>query len=114
MATARQERVNRWAQFAKGESIMRNARLGLAAGAITACASGAAAVLWAGGGTPHLDADKIGQAAGAKATTTKDGVVRLAWSRTDVKVTVDGMALAPAAGLGSWAGFTPAKHGAMV
>jgi hypothetical protein len=69
--------------------------------------------LRAGGGA-HLDAGMIGQAAGTKATTTKDGVVRLAWSRTDVKVTVDGMAFPPAAGLGSWAAFTPAKHGAMV
>src|SRR5438445_8685556 len=61
-----------------------------------------------------LDADKIAQAAGSKATTTKDGVVRLAWSRSDVKVTVDGMPFKPAAGLGSWAAFTPTKHGAMV
>src|SRR5206468_598511 len=34
--------------------------------------------------------------------------------RTDVKVNVDGMPLKPAAGLGSWAAFTPSKHGAMV
>lgn len=73
-----------------------------------------AALTAGGGGEPRLDADKIGQAAGTKPTTTKDGVVRLAWSRTDVKVTVDGMAFPPAAGLGSWAAFTPAKHGAMV
>src|SRR5215472_18220227 len=62
----------------------------------------------------ELDADKIGAAAGAKATTTKDGVVRIAWARTDVSVTVDGMPLNPFAGLGSWAAFTPAPHGAMV
>src|SRR5262245_1220584 len=61
-----------------------------------------------------LDADKIGQAAGTKATTTKDGVVRIAWPRTDVKVTVDGMPLKPFAGLGSWAAFKLAPHGAMV
>jgi hypothetical protein len=61
-----------------------------------------------------LDADKIGTAAGTKATTTPDGVVRIGWPRTDVKVTVDGMPLKPFAGLGSWAAFTPAKHGAMV
>jgi hypothetical protein len=61
-----------------------------------------------------LDADKIGAAAGTKATTTKDGVVRIGWPRTDVKVTVDGMPLKPFAGLGSWAAFTPAQHGAMV
>lgn len=61
-----------------------------------------------------LDADNIGTASGAKATTTPDGVVRIGWPRTDVKVTVDGMPLKPFAGLGSWAAFTPAKHGAMV
>jgi hypothetical protein len=85
----------------------------LASGVIAALVIRAGAALWAGGGT-HLDAEKIGQAAGTKATTTKDGVVRLGWSRTDVKVTVDGMAFPPAAGLGSWAAFTTAKHGAMV
>lgn len=61
-----------------------------------------------------LDADKIGTAAGAKATTTPDGVVRIGWPRTDVAVKVDGMPLKPFAGLGSWAAFTPTKHGAMV
>src|SRR5262245_63311129 len=61
-----------------------------------------------------LDAEKIGTAAGAKATTTKDGVVRIAWPRTDVAVQVDGMPLKPFAGLGSWAAFGPAPHGAMV
>src|SRR5689334_18518902 len=64
--------------------------------------------------TGTLDAEKIGAAAGVKATTAPDGVVRIAWPRTDVKVTVDGMPLKPFAGLGSWAAFTPAKHGAMV
>ncbi|MBI3410634.1 MAG: DUF1259 domain-containing protein [Planctomycetes bacterium] len=62
----------------------------------------------------HLDADKIGAAAGSKATTTKDGVVRLARARTDVKVTVDGLAYQPFGGLGSWAAFTSTAHGAMV
>lgn len=61
-----------------------------------------------------LDADKIGKAADAKATTTPDGVVRIGWARTDVAVKVDGMSLKPFAGLGSWAAFAPAKHGAMV
>jgi hypothetical protein len=75
--------------------------------------SGAGAALLAGGGA-HLDADKIGQAAETKATTTKDGVVRLGWPRSDVKVTIDGMPFSPAAGLGSWAAFSAAKHGAMV
>jgi hypothetical protein len=65
-------------------------------------------------GVRRLDADKIGAAAGIRATTTKDGVVRLAWARTDVPVRVDGMALKPFAGLGSWAAFATAAHGVMV
>lgn len=62
----------------------------------------------------RLDAEKIGQAAGVKATASPDGIVRISWARTDVAVKVDGMALHPFAGLGSWAAFAPAKHGAMV
>lgn len=58
-----------------------------------------------------LDAKRIGAASGATATTTPDGVVHLGWSRTDVKVTVDGVPLPPAAGLGSWAAFSPMPHG---
>ena len=61
-----------------------------------------------------LDPEKIGAAAGTKATITKDGVVRIGWPRADVAVRVDGMPLKPFAGLGSWAAFTPADHGAMV
>jgi hypothetical protein len=61
-----------------------------------------------------LDPDAIATASGAKTTTTPDGVVRIAWARTDVSVSVDGMPLKPFAGLGSWAAFTPAPHGAMV
>src|SRR5947209_9998151 len=61
-----------------------------------------------------LDAEKISKAAGTKATASPDGVVRIAWARTDVAVKVDGMAVKPFAGLGSWAAFAPAKHGAMV
>ncbi|MBO0700047.1 MAG: DUF1259 domain-containing protein [Zavarzinella sp.] len=62
----------------------------------------------------QLDADKIAAAAGVKATRAPDGVVRIAWARTDVPVTVDGMPIKPFAGLGTWAAFTPAPHGAMV
>jgi hypothetical protein len=62
----------------------------------------------------HLDAAKIGAAAGAKPTVKPDGVVYLGWPRTDVAVKVDGMPLNPAAGLGSWAAFVAAPHGAMV
>jgi hypothetical protein len=58
-----------------------------------------------------LDANKIGTTAGTKATTTKDGIVRIAWARTDVPVRVDGMPLKPFAGLGSWAAFTATRTG---
>src|SRR5438105_3700174 len=61
-----------------------------------------------------LDAQKIADAAGTKPTATPDGVVRIAWARTDVKVQVDGMPFKPFAGLGSWAAFTASPHGAMV
>src|SRR5262249_52903116 len=58
-----------------------------------------------------LDAKAIGDAGGAMATTAPDGVVKITWARTDVKVTVDGMTLPPAAGLGSWAAFAPMADG---
>lgn len=58
-----------------------------------------------------LDAKRIGAASGATATTTLDGVVHLGWSRTDVKVTVEGVPLLPAAGWGAWAAFSPMPHG---
>jgi hypothetical protein len=61
-----------------------------------------------------LDAKAIGEASGAAATATPDGVVKIGWPRTDVTVTVDGMTLPPAAGLGSWAAFAPMATGAMV
>src|SRR6267378_2548603 len=60
------------------------------------------------------DAKAIGEASGATATTTPDGVVKIGWPRIDVTVTVDGMTLPPAAGLGSWAAFAPMATGAMV
>jgi len=67
-------------------------------------------------GSPEdrLDPDPIARGSGTKATTTPDGVVRIAWARTDVPVKVDGVPLKPFAGLGSWAAFTKAPHGAMV
>jgi Domain of Unknown Function (DUF1259) len=92
---------------------MRNRRiLHLGIGVLVAGVTG----LWLyAGQQPHqLDPEKIGQAAGTKATAVKDGVVRIAWARDDVKVTVDGMPLKPFAGLGSWAAFTAAPHRAMV
>src|SRR5437762_1355790 len=78
-------------------------------------AVGFVAILATFGQTPHgFDAGKIGAAAETKTTVAKDGVVRIGWSRTDVPVTIEGLAFKPAAGLGSWAAFAAAPHGAMV
>jgi hypothetical protein len=92
---------------------MRSKRLVLSIALPLACV-GAAWVAFAFGPEGRLDAEKIGTAAGAKAITAKDGVVRIGWARADVAVKVDGMPLKPFAGLGSWAAFTAAPHGAMV
>ena len=77
----------------------------LIAGLALACGSAVAA---------SLDAAAIGKAAGTKATVQNDGVVKIGWSRSDVPVTVDGIRLPPAAGLGSWAAFAPMGNQAMV
>lgn len=61
-----------------------------------------------------LDAGAIGRAAASEAKTAPDGIVRLAFPRSDVPVTVDGVSLRPFAGLSSWAAFAPAPGGAMM
>jgi hypothetical protein len=59
----------------------------------------------------ELDPAKITDASGIEAKPQSDGVVRISWSRGDVLVTVDGVRLPSAAGLGSWAAFAPAIAG---
>src|SRR5690242_19318581 len=86
----------------------------LAAVSVTAAVLAAGWLAFAQPPSHKLDPDAIATASGTKATTTPDGVVRLAWARTDVSVAVDGMPMKPFAGLGSWAAFTAAPHGAMV
>lgn len=61
-----------------------------------------------------LDPAAISKAAGVDAKAQPDGVVKIGWSRSDVQVTVDGMRLPPAAGLGSWAAFSAMGNQAMV
>jgi hypothetical protein len=82
--------------------------------ALCAAASVSAAVYAYAAPDDGLSAEAIGTAAATKATTTKDGIVRIAWPRNDVPFKVDGMPLKPFAGLGSWAAFSKAPHGAMV
>lgn len=59
----------------------------------------------------NVDPKVIEAASGATATAGADGVVRIGWSRADVEVKVDGMAMPPPAGLGSWAAFAAATDG---
>jgi hypothetical protein len=61
-----------------------------------------------------LSVDAIADSAGTEAKAMADGVVRIGWARDDVPVAVDGAALPPSAGLGSWAAFAPVSDGAMV
>ena len=65
-------------------------------------------------GARSLDPKIITEASGTQTNRAKDGVVTIGWPRTDVPVTVDGLKLPPAAGLGSWAAFMPTPDGAMV
>jgi hypothetical protein len=62
----------------------------------------------------RLDPGRIASASGARPTVAPDGVVKIAWPRTEVPVSVDGVPMKPFAGLGSWAAFAKAPHGAMV
>lgn len=62
----------------------------------------------------EIDPARIGEASGAVAKAQPDGVIRIGWSRDDVAVTVDGVRLPPAAGLGSWAAFMPMDENAML
>ncbi len=62
----------------------------------------------------EIDPARIGEASGTVAKAQADGVVRIGWSRDDVAVTVDGVRLPPAAGLGSWAAFMPMDENAML
>src|SRR3954471_6256368 len=91
---------------------MRRLQFAIAFGVLAAGLAAVGYGLRAAPEGPQLDPEKIGAAAATKATA-KDGVVRLAWARADVPVTVDGMPLKPFAGLGSWAGFTGAPHGGL-
>ncbi len=62
-----------------------------------------------------LDTARIDQLTGLKGKfNEKEGVYRVTFPRSDVKVVVDGWTMPPFMGLGTWAAFTPTKDGAMV
>jgi hypothetical protein len=62
-----------------------------------------------------LNTARIDELTGLKGKLNeKEGVYKVTFPRNDVKVVVDGWAMPPFMGLGTWAAFTPTKDGAMV
>lgn len=59
-------------------------------------------------------AAEVEQASGVKPTVHDGGVVRIAWPRADVAVTISGAPYIPPGGLTSWAGFQGTAHGVMM
>jgi len=72
--------------------------------ALGACTSASAA---------DIDWSKIDQAIGKKGSEQPGGVHKYGLPRSDLQVTVDGVAIKPALALGSWLAFQPAGDGAM-
>src|SRR5690348_15629165 len=61
----------------------------------------------------QIDWAKVDDAFGRKAMVTAD-VHRYGFSRSDLSVTLDGVAIKPGLALGGWVAFKPAHGGAMV
>jgi hypothetical protein len=68
--------------------------------------------------TPAFAADpdwnRVGQALGKSGTVQTGGVYRVGFPRTDLKVSLDGVALKPGFALGGWVAFEPMGERAMV
>lgn len=66
-------------------------------------------------GRAALDTTRIDQLTGLKGKLSeKEGVYKVTFPRSDVKIVVDGWTTPPFMGLGTWAAFTETKGGAMV
>jgi hypothetical protein len=89
----------------KEKAIMRTLRM------LVAC--GAAAVLANPANAQDTDWTKVDTELGRTATVSGE-VHRYGFPRSDLQVTVDGVAIKPALALGGWAAFQPAHDGAMV
>jgi len=64
-------------------------------------------------GAAEIDWSKVDQALGKAGTDQPGGVHKYGLPRTDLKITVDGVAIKPTLALGSWIGFLPMGSGAM-
>src|SRR5947199_8232591 len=80
--------------------------------AICAAVAGATAAN-APASAQEIDWQKVDAAIGRGAAVTGD-VHRYGFPRTDLQVTVDGVAIRPTLALGGWAAFKPAQGGAMI
>lgn len=61
-----------------------------------------------------IDWSRVDQALGKKGSDLPGGVHKYGLPRSDLQVTVDGVAIKPALALGSWLAFRPSGEGAMV
>ena len=64
-------------------------------------------------GAADIDWNKVDQAIGKPGTNQPGGVHKFGLPRSDLKITVDGVAIKPTLALGSWIGFLPMGNGAM-
>ena len=64
-------------------------------------------------GAADIDWNKVDQALGKPGTNQPGGVHKFGLPRSDLKVTVDGVAIKPTLALGTWIGFLPMGNGAM-
>jgi hypothetical protein len=69
--------------------------------------------LGVGAAAADIDWTKVDQALGKPGTSQPGGVHKYGLPRTDLKITVDGVAIRPTFALGSWIGFLPMGNGAM-
>jgi hypothetical protein len=69
--------------------------------------------LTVGASAADIDWSKVDQAMGKPGTSQPGGVYKYGLPRSDLKVTVDGVAIKPTLALGSWIGFMPMGNDAM-
>src|ERR1700704_4164386 len=74
---------------------------------------GAALVAATAACAQDIDWQKVDAAFGRKAAVVSGDVHRYGFPRTDLKVTLDGVAIRPALALGGWIAFMPAHGGVM-
>lgn len=71
------------------------------------------AIIFSGVSAADIDWSKVDEAIGKPGTNQPGGVHKFGLPRSDLKITVDGVAIKPTLALGSWIGFMPMGSGAM-